>query len=400
VHPPSKDHPTQAQLVFPLLQAVSDLGTARPADVAEALADRFDLGEELRGAITRDARGRPTRIWDRFVRYGRERGKQMGFIASPRYGVWQLSPEGKEALSAATPRFRVRLLAEAESGAPVHATIDLDMALPTLHTIRQGDARDLSWLPANSIQLGLTSPPYLDLKAYDGGGEGQLGNIADLDTFLRQMKPVWQEYFRVLQPGGRLFVNVGDIVRSRKVHGRHHVLPLTDYTRVQLHRIGFDCLNYIFWHKLGNVRYEQGGAGAFLGQPNQPNGNVKLEHERILAFIKPGGYRKPTVEQKLRSRIENERYQAIFRQVWSDLPGASTRGEHPAPFPAELARRIIEGWSFVGDTVLDVFAGQGTVMLEAMKLGRSSVGVDISPTYCRTIVDRALGTAETVASAA
>lgn len=97
---------------------------------------------------------------------------------------------------------------------------------------------------------------------------------------------------------------------------------------------------------------------------------------------KPGGYRKPSDEQRRLSPIDKKDYAEWFRQFWT-ITGASTRN-HPAPFPLELAYRLVRMFSFWGDTVLDPFCGTATTMLAATKCGRNSTGIEIDPSYCRT----------------
>jgi site-specific DNA-methyltransferase (adenine-specific) len=104
--------------------------------------------------------------------------------------------------------------------------------------------------------------------------------------------------------------------------------------------------------------------------------------EFILMLRKPGGYRQPTDEQREASKLTKEEYQEWFRQVWNGLMGESTR-YHPAPFPEELAHRLVRMFSFVGDTVLDPFMGTGTTLLAAAKCGRNSIGVEIDPSYVK-----------------
>ena len=101
---------------------------------------------------------------------------------------------------------------------------------------------------------------------------------------------------------------------------------------------------------------------------------------------KPGGYRKPTKEQRRLSMIDKKEYEEWFQQFWR-ITGASTR-EHPAPFPFELAYRLVRMFSFFGDTVLDPFCGTGTTMLAAIKASRNSIGVEIDPEYCEMIMQR------------
>ena len=102
---------------------------------------------------------------------------------------------------------------------------------------------------------------------------------------------------------------------------------------------------------------------------------------------KPGGYRKPTPEQRKNSMIDKEDFHNWFSQIW-EMPGASTKNGHPAPFPLELATRLIRMFSFTGDTVLDPFCGSGTTMLAAAKYGRNSIGIETEAYYCNYAVQR------------
>ena len=128
--------------------------------------------------------------------------------------------------------------------------------VPTVHRLVQGDARDLSFIPDESIHLVVTSPPYWTLKRYNDS-EGQMGHIAEYDHFLAELNHVWAEAFRVLVPGGRLVCVVGDVCLSRRENnGRHTVVPLHADICVQCRRLGFDNLNPIIWHKISNASYE------------------------------------------------------------------------------------------------------------------------------------------------
>jgi DNA modification methylase len=100
-----------------------------------------------------------------------------------------------------------------------------------------------------------------------------------------------------------------------------------------------------------------------------------------LVFRKPGAYRNPTREQRLLSLIDKVDHAHWFRSIWMDLPGANTRDGHPAPFPVELAYRLIRMFSFVGDTVLDPFVGSGSTTEAAIKAQRSSIGFEIELVY-------------------
>lgn len=259
-----------------------------------------------------------------------------------------------------------------------------DLTLTT-HRLIQADARALDFLPDASVHLVVTSPPYWTLKRYNENPD-QLGHIDDYEDFLEELNKVWRHCFRVLVPGGRLVCVVGDVCLSRRQYGRHLVMPLHSDIAVACRKIGFDNLNPIIWCKISNANYEVNNGTKFLGKPYEPNAIIKNDIEFILMQRKPGAYRSPTPEQRQLSRIDKKDYEQWFRQLW-DIPGASTRS-HPAPFPYELAYRLVRMFSFHGDTVLDPFCGTGTTMVAALRTGRNSIGVEIDAEYCRLAARR------------
>ncbi len=252
--------------------------------------------------------------------------------------------------------------------------------VPTSHTLYLQDARTMSQLEPESVHLVLTSPPYWTLKEYHDT-KGQLGHVSDYDIFLAELDRVWKRCYDALVPGGRLICVVGDVCLSRrKNNGRHTVVPLHASIQEHCRRIGFDNLAPIIWYKIANAVYEVEGGSGFLGKPYEPNAVIKNDIEFILMQRKPGGYRKPSVATRVLSVISTENYQQWFQQIWAGVTGASTR-EHPAPYPAELAERLIRMFSFVGDTVFDPFIGTGTTSVAAARWGRNSIGCEIDPTY-------------------
>jgi site-specific DNA-methyltransferase (adenine-specific) len=258
---------------------------------------------------------------------------------------------------------------------------------PTHHIIYEGDSRDLSAIPDGSVHLVVTSPPYASLKRYEEH-PAQLGHIEDYDAFLIELDKVWAECLRVLVPGGRVVCVVGDVCVSRRQGGRHYVLPLSADIQVHGRALGLDVLTPIRWLKVANIKLEASNSSRFLGKPNLPNGVIKNDLEHILFLRKPGGYRKPTPEMEERSHITTDDYTEWFSPIWT-VTGASTR-EHPAPFPKEIASRLIRMFSFAGDVVLDPFAGTGTTSLAALETGRHSIGVEIEPKYL-DMIERRLG---------
>lgn len=251
---------------------------------------------------------------------------------------------------------------------------------PTVHRLVNGDSRELFFLPDESVHLIVTSPPYWNLKRYNEHPD-QLGHIQDYESFLIELERVWRHAHRILVPGGRLVCVVGDVCVARRDFGRHLVFPLHADICVSCRRLGFDNLNPIVWHKISNASYEVANGSKFLGKPYEPNAIIKNDMEFILMQRKPGGYRQPSLRQREESRIGKEEFDRWFQQIWN-IPGASTK-QHPAPFPLELATRLVRMFSFTGDTVLDPFCGSGTTMVAALRTGRNSIGVDIDPDYCR-----------------
>lgn len=253
--------------------------------------------------------------------------------------------------------------------------------VPTTHNLHQADARDLSFIPDESVHLIVTSPPYWTLKKYRDN-ENQLGEVEDYERFLKELDKAWKHCYRALVPGGRLICVVGDVCLSRRKNsGRHTVVPLHASIQEHCRRIGYDNLAPIIWYKIANVQYEAAGNGAgFLGKPYEPNGVIKNDIEYILMERKGGAYRKPSIATRILSVISDENHKQWFQSIWSGLTGASTR-EHPAPYPRGLAERLIRMFSFVGDTVVDPFMGTGTTTVAAAKWGRNSIGVEIDRHY-------------------
>ena len=252
--------------------------------------------------------------------------------------------------------------------------------VPTRQVLIHGDARRMSREKVGTAHLVITSPPYWTLKKYRDM-PGQLGHISDYDVFIEELDRVWKRCFDLLVIGGRLVCMVGDVCLSRrKNEGRHTVVPLHATIQEHCRKIGFDNLSPIIWHKIANAAYEVENGGGFLGKPYEPNAVVKNDVEFILMQRKPGGYRTPKDSARILSVISAKDHQKWFQQIWNGVTGASTK-DHPAPYPVELAERLIRMFSFVGDTVLDPFMGTGTTALAASKWGRNSINFEIDGAY-------------------
>ncbi len=252
--------------------------------------------------------------------------------------------------------------------------------VPTRHEVVLGDSRSVGLAP-ESVHLVLTSPPYWTLKEYRHH-EGQLGSVTNYCEFLDQLDCVWRICHEALVPGGRLVCVVGDVCLSRRKNaGRHTVMPLHASIQERCVALGFDNLAPIIWSKIANVAHEVNrGGGGFLGKPYEPNAVVKNDIEFLLMQRKPGGYRRPTISARVLSLLSRDHFRQCFRQVWDDVPGAST-GDHPAPFPVTLAERLVRMFSFAGDTVFDPFNGTASTQVAAAGCGRNSIGIEVDPVY-------------------
>jgi DNA modification methylase len=259
--------------------------------------------------------------------------------------------------------------------------------IPTTHRLYVGDARKMLNLKPESLHLVLTSPPYWTLKEYRDS-DAQLGHIEDYEQFLHELDKVWRQCFEALVPGGRLICVVGDVCLSRRENGgRHTVVPLHASIQEHCRKLGFDNLAPIIWHKISNAVYEVENGSGFLGKPYEPNAVIKNDIEFILMERKSGGYRAPDISTKILSLISAENHKKWFQQIWTGVTGASTK-DHPAPYPTELAERLIRMFSFVGDTVLDPFLGTGTTTVAAAKWGRNSIGFEVDSHYLKLAENR------------
>jgi len=253
----------------------------------------------------------------------------------------------------------------------------------TTHKIINGDCRNMENICGNSIHLIVTSPPYWQLKDY--GIDNQIGFDDDYETYINNLNIVWKECYRVLDNGCRLCINVGDQFARSVYYGRYKIIPIhTEIIRF-CETIGFDFMGQIIWQK--STTMNTTGGGAVMGSfPYPRNGIVKFDFEYILLFKKQGAAAKPAPLQKEKSILTNEEWNTCFSGHWN-FAGAK-QDKHLAMFPDELPRRLIKMFSFVGETVLDPFAGSGTTAKIARELERNSVSYEINPEFIPIIEDK------------
>ncbi|MBL7998227.1 MAG: thermonuclease family protein [Candidatus Kapabacteria bacterium] len=241
----------------------------------------------------------------------------------------------------------------------------------------------MSELPDSSVHLAITSPPYWQLKDY--GTDDQIGFHESYESYINNLNLVWKECYRTLHNGCRLCINIGDQFARAVYYGRYKVIPIREEIIKFCETIGFDYMGAVIWQKVTTSNTT--GGGVQMGSyPYPRNGILKLDYEFILVFKKLGESPKPTKEQKELSKMSAEEWNTFFAGHWN-FAGARQNG-HIAMFPEELPRRLIRMFSFVGETVLDPFAGSGTTALAAKNTGRNSIGVEINPDFIPIIKEK------------
>ncbi|MHA1474248.1 MAG: DNA-methyltransferase [Promethearchaeota archaeon] len=235
------------------------------------------------------------------------------------------------------------------------------IASKVLDHIILGDSRDLSIIPDNSIHLVVTSPPYNVTKDYDE-------NLT-LKEYLALLSSVFTEIWRVLVPGGRIAINIANI-------GRKPYIPLHAYIINIMHKIGFYMRGEIIWNK-GSSAGISCAWGSFSSASNPVLRDV---HEYILIFSK--------ISSKLEkgnkiNTIEKKDFVEWSKSIWNFSAVSAKKIGHPAPFPVELPRRLIEFYSYEGDVILDPFIGSGTTAIASLELERHFIGYDISAEYVK-----------------
>ncbi len=276
--------------------------------------------------------------------------------------------------------------------------------METAHRVTVGDARDLSDLPDDSVELVVTSPPYPMVEMWDdtfGALDPAVTEALDADDGDRAFEAMhavlddaWAEVARVLVDGGIACVNVGDATRTL---GRFRVY--NNHARVSraLERVGLEPLPDVLWRKPAN------SAAKFMGSGTvPPNAYVTLEHEYVLVF-RNGARREfePGADRRYEAAYFWEERNEWFSDVWTDVRGVSQdldageARERSAAFPFAIPHRLVCMYSAYGDRVLDPFWGTGTTTLAAMAAGRDSVGVERDPDLVGAF-DRQVGNVPTV----
>lgn len=246
-----------------------------------------------------------------------------------------------------------------------------------------GDSRKMDQLNDNSVHLVVTSPPYWQLKDY--GIKEQIGFDDSYESYINHLNLVWKECYRVLNPGCRLVVNIGDQFARSVYYGRYKVIPIRTEIIKFAEVLGFDYMGSIIWQKKTTMN-TTGGATVMGSYPYPRNGIIEIDYEFILIFKKPGRISNPGREIKEKSKLTKEEWKKYFSGHW--YFNGERQDKHLAMFPEELPKRLIKMFTFVGDTVLDPFLGSGTTCLAAKNINRNSVGYEINKDFLPIIKDK------------
>lgn len=233
-----------------------------------------------------------------------------------------------------------------------------DPPVSVIDQLFQSSSESMRQIPDNCVALMVTSPPYNVGKDYD--------DDLDIDEYLALLRAVFTETYRVVEPGGRVAVNVANL-------GRKPYLPLNQYVSSLLSEIGFDLRGEIIWQKAKSA----GGSCAWGSWLSAKNPTLRDIHEYIIVASK-GSYARV---RKGKDTIKKEEFLDATVSIWNILPESARRVGHPAPFPVELPRRLIELYTFEGDLVLDPFLGSGTTAVAAVETHRHYVGYELDAEY-------------------
>ena len=240
-----------------------------------------------------------------------------------------------------------------------------DVPAEMLDRIFTQSAETMDQLPDGTVSLMVTSPPYNVGKDYD--------EDLSLEEYLGLLERVFTETYRVLEAGGRIAVNVANV-------GRKPYLPLNHHVAGLLTDIGFLLRGEVIWQKAKGA----GGSTAWGSWQSAKNPTLRDIHEYVIIGCKESFRRLRRGEDT----IGRDEFLDATVSIWEIQPESARRVGHPAPFPVELPRRLIELYTFGGDLVLDPFMGSGTTAVAALDSGRHYVGYEVNAGYVALAAER------------
>lgn len=247
--------------------------------------------------------------------------------------------------------------------------------------VYNGTSVDMSALPDNSVALVVTSPPYFVGKEYELAVTGEADSDSRVPAtyleFLTMLRDVFAECYRVLEPGGRIAVNVANL-------GRKPYRSLSaDVITILQDELGMLLRGEVIWEKAAT----SAGSCAWGSFAKASNPVLRDMTERVIIASKGRFARAVALKDRRRrglpheSTLANDEFVDVTRDVWRIDAESATRVGHPAPFPVELPRRLIDLYTYRDDIVVDPFVGSGSTLVAAARTGRIGVGYDLDPTY-------------------
>jgi site-specific DNA-methyltransferase (adenine-specific) len=268
-------------------------------------------------------------------------------------------------------------------GAPVLSSDDHVEPCPIKDEFLCQDSRDLSQIPDNSIALMVTSPPYFAGKEYEAD-LGENGIPASYLEYLAMLRDVFAESLRTLEPGGRMAINVANL-------GRRPYRSLSaDIIRILQDDLGMLLRGEIVWIKAAGAN----GSCAWGSYGSAANPVLRDLTERVIIASKGRFDRAPNRKKRAElglpheDTIDKDEFRELTLDTWKIAPESAKRIGHPAPFPVDLPRKLIELYTFKNDVVLDPFSGSGTVAIAAKSTDRHFICVDSSPEYIELANER------------
>lgn len=229
-------------------------------------------------------------------------------------------------------------------------------------------------LADQSVHLTFTSPPYWNYIDYDS--TGGVGKEEYYQDYVHSLLTVFSEVFQKTIEGGRLVVNATNMQSRKAIENDSFMYPIVPDIIHACEYAGWKFFDEIVWHKAGANRSSLGAKPLFGSYPFPPTPKILSSmYEQIVVFVKKGKRPKVDMAIKEQSRVSKEDWNVWTKGIWT--VAASRNSAHPATFPFEIAKRIVKMYSFVGDTVLDPFAGSGTTIVTAEKFGRHGIGYEI-----------------------
>lgn len=243
-----------------------------------------------------------------------------------------------------------------------------------------GDSRKMASIPDSTVALVVTSPPYFAGKDYEatpgapeGGGDG---SPVTWGEYLEMLAEVFAECHRVLEPGGRIAINVANL-------GRRPYRSLSGEVTRLVEQLGFLLRAEHVWIKAEGAR----GSCAFGSWLSPANPTIRDVTERIVVASKAQMGRVGDVKERTaagrpcQATLTKEEFLSWTLDSWRMRPESAKRIGHPAPFPVELPERLIKLHTFAGEVVLDPFCGSGTTGVAAARTGRGFIGYDLDDAY-------------------